>query len=57
MKEFDTVMDCDMNKGKINWFLGGNLNVSGNLIKWVLPILQYNIVDNYIDRHVEAFPD
>ena len=32
MKEFDTVMDCDMNKGKISWFLGGQLNVSGNLI-------------------------
>ena len=31
MKEFDTVMDCDMNKGKISWFLGGKLNVSGNL--------------------------
>lgn len=29
MKEFDTVMDCDMNKGKIGWFLGGKLNVSG----------------------------
>ena len=29
MKEFDTVMDCDMKKGKINWFLGGKLNVSG----------------------------
>ena len=29
MKEFDTVMDCDVNKGKINWFLGGKLNVSG----------------------------
>ena len=57
MKEFDTVMDCDMNKGKINWFLGGKLNVSGNLIKWALPILQYNIVDNCIDRHVEASPD
>ena len=30
-KEFDTVMDCDMHKGKINWFLGGKLNVSGKL--------------------------
>ena len=33
MEEFDTVMDCDMNKGKINWFLGGKLNVSGNFNK------------------------
>ena len=32
MKEFDAVVDCDMNKGKINWFLKGKLNVSGNLI-------------------------
>ena len=31
MKEFNTVMDCDMNKGKISWFLGGKLNVSGKL--------------------------
>jgi len=30
-KEFDTVMDCDMHKGKISWFLGGKLNVSGKL--------------------------
>lgn len=32
MKKFDNVMDCDMNKGKISWFLGGKLNVSGNLV-------------------------
>ena len=30
MKDFHTVMDCDMNIGKISWFLGGKLNVSGN---------------------------
>ena len=29
MKDFHTVMDCDMNAGKISWFLGGKLNVSG----------------------------
>lgn len=29
MKDFHTVMDCDMNTGKISWFLGGKLNVSG----------------------------
>ena len=27
------------------------------LIKWASPLLQYNIVDNCIDRHVEASPD
>ena len=29
MKDYHTVMDCDMNTGKISWFLGGKLNVSG----------------------------
>ena len=29
MKDFDQVMDCDMHKGKIKWFEGGQLNVSG----------------------------
>lgn len=29
IKDFDTVMDCDMNEGRISWFLGGVLNVSG----------------------------
>lgn len=26
---FHTVWDCDLNSGKIGWFLGGQLNVSG----------------------------
>lgn len=26
---FHTVSDCDLNSGKIGWFLGGQLNVSG----------------------------
>ena len=30
-KEFDQVMDCDMQKGDFKWFLGGVLNVSGEL--------------------------
>ena len=29
MKNFDTVMDCDLREGKHRWFLGGKLNVSG----------------------------
>lgn len=29
IKDFHTVMDCDMDAGKISWFLGGVLNVSG----------------------------
>jgi len=32
IKDFDTVMDCDLKVGKISWFLGGKLNVSGKLI-------------------------
>lgn len=28
-KEFDQVMECDMDKGEFKWFLGGVLNVSG----------------------------
>uniref|UniRef100_A0A672NJR0 Propionate--CoA ligase n=1 Tax=Sinocyclocheilus grahami TaxID=75366 RepID=A0A672NJR0_SINGR len=29
-KPFDQVTDCDLSSGKINWFLGGQLNVSGD---------------------------
>lgn len=29
-RPFDQVKDCDISKGRINWFLGGQLNVSGN---------------------------
>lgn len=29
-KDFDTVKDCDIIKGHIKWFLGGQLNASGN---------------------------
>ena len=28
-REFDVVSDCDMNEGKIQWFLNGKLNASG----------------------------
>ena len=28
-QDFDTVKDCDMNKGNIAWFLNGKINVSG----------------------------
>ncbi|KAK2141361.1 hypothetical protein LSH36_1111g01020 [Paralvinella palmiformis] len=40
-QEFDKVSDCDVNKGKIAWFLNGKLNVSVNCV----------------DRHKEADPD
>ncbi len=32
MKEFDQVMDCDMTEGRINWFKGGILNITGKFI-------------------------
>ena len=32
-KVFDQVMDCDMEKGEFKWFIGGELNVSGNTSK------------------------
>ena len=28
-KEFDQVMDCDMNSGQFKWFNGGKMNVTG----------------------------
>ena len=30
-KDFDRVQDCDLNEGKISWFLNGKINVSGKL--------------------------
>ena len=30
-KEFDQVMDCNMKEGRLSWFNGGKINVSGNL--------------------------
>ena len=29
MKEFDQVVDCNMREGRISWFKGGMLNVTG----------------------------
>ena len=29
VKEFDTVMDCNMEEGSLRWFIGGKLNVTG----------------------------
>ena len=29
VKEFDTVMDCEMREARFRWFRGGQLNVSG----------------------------
>ncbi|XP_041108085.1 acetyl-coenzyme A synthetase 2-like, mitochondrial [Polyodon spathula] len=40
-KPFDQVIDCDIRQGKINWFCGGQLNVSVNCL----------------DQHVHKTPD
>ncbi|XP_041921163.1 acetyl-coenzyme A synthetase 2-like, mitochondrial isoform X1 [Alosa sapidissima] len=41
IRPFDQVKDCDISKGRINWFLGGQLNVSVNCL----------------DVHVASHPD
>ena len=41
MKDFDTVMDCDMNAGSFKWFEGGVINASVNCV----------------DRHAQADPN
>ena len=28
-REFDRVQDCDLTQGRLQWFIGGQLNVSG----------------------------
>ena len=48
MKEFDTVMDCDMNKGKISWFLGGKLNVSGNVVNTASRVLWWALLKHSV---------
>lgn len=32
IKPFHMVQDCDLSLGRIKWFEGGQLNVSGNII-------------------------
>ena len=46
MKDYDQVMEVDMNTGSIKWFLGGVLNVSGKIYNTYYNI-RYNIY-NYI---------
>lgn len=31
IRTFDAVKDCDLSRGKIKWFEGGKLNVSGKI--------------------------
>lgn len=32
IRSFDAVQDCDLSQGRIKWFEGGKLNVSGEII-------------------------
>nr|XP_033792420.1 acetyl-coenzyme A synthetase 2-like, mitochondrial isoform X2 [Geotrypetes seraphini] len=32
MKPYQTVQDCDLSRGRVNWFLGGRLNVAVNCL-------------------------
>lgn len=32
IRPFDVVRDCDLSRGKIRWFEGGKLNVSGKVV-------------------------
>ena len=61
-KEFDQVMDCDMAKGKISWFNGGKINVTGTyyapmLLNVVYIFDDHLFVVNVLDRHTEKHPD
>ncbi|NRA37879.1 MAG: acetate--CoA ligase [Planctomycetes bacterium] len=40
-QDFTTVSDCDLNEGKIGWFLGGKLNVS------------YNCIDRHLEKRAQ----
>ena len=49
MKEFNQVMDCDMRNGKIKWFTGGKLNVTGIYIYFLDISYQHNV------QHIAIF--
>lgn len=36
IRTFDAVRDCDLSRGKIKWFEGGKLNVSGKISSMTL---------------------
>ena len=35
-REFDRVQDCDLTQGRLQWFIGGQLNVSGEQLHKVI---------------------
>ena len=35
-REFDRVQDCDLTQGRLQWFIGGQFNVSGEQLRKVI---------------------
>lgn len=44
IRTFDEVQDCDLSRGKINWFGGGKLNVSGKIASIIYQLLKFEAV-------------
>lgn len=49
-RDFDTIKDCDISKGHIKWFLGGQLNASGRLNLMRIINITYNLVSCVLPR-------
>lgn len=35
-KDFEQVLECDMEKAQFKWFLGGKLNAAGEMLQFYL---------------------
>lgn len=46
IRTFDAVRDCDLSRGKIKWFEGGKLNVSGKISPMTLSLKDIFSGDN-----------
>lgn len=46
IRTFDAVRDCDLSRGKIKWFEGGKLNVSGKISSMTLSLKDIFSGDN-----------
>ena len=43
IRTFDAVQDCDLSRGKIKWFEGGKLNVSGKIASSTHQVLKFAV--------------
>lgn len=43
IRTFDAVQDCDLSRGKIKWFEGGKLNVSGKIASMTYQFLKFAV--------------